>query len=70
MTGAWRWQHRMMADATRPTVSVRPVRADDHERWAILFRAYREHARGRPPAARTAAIPPDGAVVERLPPPP
>ena len=54
--GAWRWQHRMMADATRPTVSVRPVRADDHERWAILFRAYRDFYR----------LEPDEAVVDRV----
>ncbi|QCR19847.1 GNAT family N-acetyltransferase [Agrococcus sp. SGAir0287] len=45
-----------MTDATRPAVSVRPVRVDDQERWATLFRAYRDFYR----------LEPDDAVVERV----
>ena len=45
-----------MAEPTRPSVSVRTVRPDDRERWATLFRDYRDFYR----------LEPDDAVVDRV----
>lgn len=59
-------------NSTQPHVHLQAV--DDPDLGVargvpILFRAYREQVRGRPPVARTAALPPNGAIVERIPPP-